>query len=86
MARAKAVDNKNLIIDEYLQVRDSCYFLPFFQIKRFQITFGGCFFSAQFFHLELLANQRDEVNSTIVKDRLKKAGGANYDPKQNEGF
>jgi len=43
------------------------------------------FFSSKFFHLELLANQRDEVTGAIVKDRLKRAGGANYDPKQNEG-
>jgi hypothetical protein len=58
MARAKAVDHKNVFINQYLK----------------------------FYHVEILANQRDEITSEIIKDRIKRAGGANYDSKQNETF
>ena len=87
MARAKAVDNKNVIVDEYLQVH--CPLSSLSAVKKKTLFsdsfFFLFFFSSKFFHLELLANERDEVTGAIVKDRLKRAGGANYDPKQNEG-
>jgi len=38
----------------------------------------------QFYHVEIPAKQKDEFTSAIIRDRLLKAGGANYDPKQNQ--
>ena len=40
--------------------------------------------SAQFFHVEIMAHNQDEVAMSKITDMLKKAGGANYDSKQND--
>ena len=40
--------------------------------------------SSQFFHVEVMAHNTDEVAMSKITDMLKKAGGANYDSKQND--